>query len=265
VIESVTTHTPSRQFEPCPLDFCDGSGFYKEMRPAGHPNFGKLFACQCRLQQHAEQLAARQRERLSQFETEMGGELAICSLENYNLRRASSDKARQSMKQARDMCIDYANTPEGWIYLYGPTGVGKSHLAAATGRALANRNNLTLAYISEPELMKYLRQGWGQKGEESTDSRMTLLQEAGLLVIDDIGTAHRGKGDRVWADEQILELLMPRYQHGRFTILTSNLKLDDIDEPRIRSRIKGQTNVDQTGRQQCLMVMNSDQREGSRK
>ena len=74
-----------------------------------------------------------------------------------------------------------------------------------------------------------------------------------------------GRGERVWADETILELLMPRYQHGRFTILTSNLKLDDIEEPRIRSRIKGQTNVDQTGRQQCLMIINSDQREGSRK
>ena len=42
-------------------------------------------------------------------------------------------------------------------------------------------------------------------------------------------------------------------------------QLDDIDEPRIRSRIKGQTNVDQTGRQQCLLIENSDQREGSRK
>ena len=77
------------------------------------------------------------------------------------------------------MCIDYATEPEGWIYLYGPTGVGKSHLAAATSRALANRNNLTLAYISEPQLMKYLRDGWGQRGDDSTDSRMTLLQEAG--------------------------------------------------------------------------------------
>jgi hypothetical protein len=103
------------------------------------------------------------------------------------------------------------------------------------------------------------------RGTLCTASRMTLLQEAGLLVIDDLGTAHRGKGERVWADETILELLMPRYQHGRFTIITSNLRLDDIDEPRIRSRIKGLTNVDQTGRQQCLLIENSDQREGSRK
>jgi DNA replication protein DnaC len=264
-VESVTTTVPSRQFEPCPLGACDGSGWYKEARPAGHPSFGKLFPCACRLQQNATQLASRQRERLAQFEQEMGGELARCTLENYDLRRATSDKARKSMKAARDMCIDYANAPEGWIYLYGPTGVGKSHLAATTGRALAWTNDLSLAYISEPELMKYLRNGWGQKGEESTDSRITLLQEAGLLVIDDIGTEHRGKSDATWADAQLLAILMPRYQHGRFTILTSNLRLDDIDEPRIRSRIKGQTNVDQTGRQQCLLIENSDQREGGRK
>lgn len=261
-IESITTTVPSTQFPPCPIGWCDGSGWYKEARPAGHPNFGKLFACRCRQQEATKRTIERQRERLRRFENEMGGELAGCELDTYDLRRAASAKFRRSMQTALDTCRDYAAKPEGWIYLYGPTGTGKSHLAAATARAIGRERDVSLAYTSEPDLMKYLREGWGQKGEESTDSRMTLLQEADLLVIDDIGTAHRGRSEAAWADSQLLELLMPRYQYSRYTILTSNLKLDDIDEPRIRSRVKGQTNVDQVGRLQCLLVENTDQREG---
>jgi DNA replication protein DnaC len=264
-IESVTTPARSTQFEPCPLEWCDGSGWYKEARPAGHPNFGKLFACACRQQEAAKQTIQRRRDRLRHFAQEMGGELASSELDTYDLRRATSAKFRKLMETALTMCRSYAGRPEGWIYLYGPTGTGKSHLAAATARAIGRERDISLAYTSEPELLKYLREGWGQKGDDSTDARMTLLQEADLIVIDDIGTAHRGRSEAAWANSQLLELLMPRYQFSRLTILTSNLRLDDIDEPRIRSRIKGQTNVDQVGRLQCLLVENSDQREGGRK
>src|SRR4051794_3174739 len=57
---------------PCPL--CDGSGWYKEARPAGHPNFGKLFPCDCRIAGEADRQRERQRQRLATFAQEMGGE-----------------------------------------------------------------------------------------------------------------------------------------------------------------------------------------------
>src|SRR4051794_8928442 len=229
---------------PCPL--CDGSGWYKEARPAGHPNFGKLFPCDCRIAGEADRQRERQRQRLATFAQEMGGELAGCTLDNYDLCRARDAKARKSMQAALDTCRAYAHRASGWIYFYGPTGVGKSHLAAATARALAERHTITLAYASEPALMKYIRDGWGKTGDEATDARIELLQNVDLLVLDDLGTEHRGK-DSTWADDQLLDILMPRYQHARWTIITSNLDIDDIDEPRIRSRIKGRTSLDFAG------------------
>jgi DNA replication protein DnaC len=194
----------------------------------------------------------------------MGGELAAATLDNYDLGRAHNAAARKLMAEARDACRAYVDQPRGWIFLYGPTGVGKSHLAAATARAIAARHDLTLAYISEPALFKFLREGWGQEGDESEDARLSLLQEADLLVIDDLYTEHRGK-DSTWVDSKLVALTMPRHQFERLTIITSNVQVDDVDEPRLRSRIKGRTNPDYAGRNQRLLIRNADQREGGKR
>src|SRR5262249_27739541 len=151
----------------------------------------KLFPCQCRIAGEETRQRERQRGRLAKLESEMGGELALCTLDNYELRRAKDAKARKSMQTALDICRAYAHRASGWLYLYGPTGVGKSHLATATARALAQRHDIAIAYASEPALMKYIRAGWGQKGDDSTDARIIDLQNVDLLVLDDIGTEHR--------------------------------------------------------------------------
>jgi len=250
----------STEPDPCPYAFCDGSGWYKEAVP-----FGQLLPCACRLDGEAQRRAEEQRQRLARFEDEMGGELAAATLDNYDLGRAHNAAARKLMAEARDACRAYVDQPRGWIFLYGPTGVGKSHLAAATARAIARQHDVTLAYISEPELLKYLREGWGKQGDESEDARITLLQHVDLLVIDDMYTEHRGKGESTWVDSKLVALTMPRYQHERLTIITSNVQVDDVDEPRLRSRIKGRTNPDYAGRSQCLLIRNADQREGGRR
>ncbi len=264
-IESVTTTVKSRQFDPCPLGYCDGSGWYAEAVPYGHPNFGKPLPCACRQQAQAENDRQRRRQKLQHLAGEMGGELMGCQLDNYDIGRARDARARTSMLAALAACRAYAEAPIGWIYLYGPTGVGKSHLAAATTREILRSFDVTVAYVSEPQLMKYIREGWGQKGDDSTDARIQLLQEVDLLILDDLGTEHRGKAEAAWADAQILALLMPRYQFDRWTIITSNLPIDQVDEPRIRSRILGRTSIDHTGREQRILVDNSDQRDQRRK
>ena len=73
---------------------------------------------------------------LARFEDEMGGELAGSTLDSYDLGRARDAAARGTMAAALDTCRAYVDQPRGWLYLYGPTGVGKSHLAAATSRAI---------------------------------------------------------------------------------------------------------------------------------
>lgn len=243
----------------CPFGECDGTGYYKLAVPFGHPDFGKLFDCACRQAGAAERQRAQRRQRLASLERELGGELAGCTLDNYDLGRARDATARKTMAAALQTCHAYAAGPIGWVFLFGPTGVGKSHLAAATARAVGAQRDVTLAYAREPELLKFLRDGWGKTGDDTEDARIALLQTVDMLVLDDLGTEFRGR-DGAWADAKIDAILAPRHQFERWTIITSNLRLDDI-EPRIRSRIKGRAHFDYTGgRDQLLFVQNDDQR-----
>lgn len=248
---------------PCPYDFCDGSGFYKEAVPYGHANFGKLFPCQCK---HLT-ADARRRERasriLASLGDDLGPELAGATLDTYRIDRAARADYRATMEAALTACRAYVEQPIGWLYLYGPVGVGKSHLMAAVGRELVQRYHYGASYASEPSIFSYLREGWSRQGKQpevTTDERIAALQAVDVLMIDDLGTEPRGR-DSTWVDGQILEILRPRFQYERITLITANLKVDDLDA-RISSRIKGRTNPDYTGREQCIVVKNADQRAG---
>lgn len=256
----------------CPFELCDGSGFYKHPVRVGHPDFGKLFPCDCKQLGAADKAQSRMTRILATLDQEMGSELASATLDTYDLGRAAHADGRATMAAALALCRSYVERPCGWIYLYGPTGVGKSHLLAATTRAVASRNQLNAIYVSEPDLLRWLREGYARHQEYGdaerefvdSDARMAALQQVDVLMLDDLGTAHRGKTQGIaasWADAQLIDLLYQRHLHERYTLITANLHLDDL-EFRVRSRILGRTNRDYTGRDQCMMVLNADQRRG---
>jgi len=256
----------------CPFSLCDGSGFYKHPVRVGHPDFGKLFPCDCKQLGDADKAQARMAHVLGMLAQDMGPELSAATLDSYDLGRAAHAEARTSMAAALTICRSYVERPYGWIYLYGPTGVGKSHLLAATAREVATRYRLSATYVSEPDLLRWLREGYARHqthGDPDSafvdaDARMVALQRVDVLLLDDLGTAHRGKSQGIaasWADAQLIDLLYQRHLHERYTLITANLHLDDL-EFRVRSRILGRTNRDYAGRDQCLMLLNADQRRG---
>jgi DNA replication protein DnaC len=255
----------------CPFGLCDGSGYYLLPVRVGHPDFGRLKPCDCKQLGETERAKARLTRVLATLEQDMGPELSTATLDSYDLGRAAHASARATMEAALDLCRSYVERPYGWIYLYGPTGVGKSHLLAATARELAQHAQLSVTYASEPDLFRYLREGYARQQEHGdgdridADERMSALQKVDVLFLDDLGTAHRGKTQGAaasWADAQLIDLLYQRHLHARYTLLTSNLDVDDL-EFRVRSRINGRTSVEYAGRQQKLLIVNADQRKGS--
>lgn len=255
----------------CPLGICDGTGWYLYPVKFGHPDFGVRKACECRLKDVDGRRRARTVQVLAALDQDMGPDLASATLDNYDLSRAADDQSLITMRFALEICRHYVEQPRGWIYLYGPNGVGKSHLACGTARALANRHHLLVVYTSETVLFPYLRDGYdrrrmlSEEGYISADERMEALQRADVLLFDEIGSERRGKSNDPggnWADTQIFNLLSERHAKERLTIITSNLLTDDL-EPRVRSRIHGRSNVEFSGRNQNLFIRNKDQRRGS--
>lgn len=121
------------------------------------------------------------------------------------------------------------------IYLYGPTGVGKSLLSKKAMTKVLNKGYS--AYITNvPKLTNDI------KKENQTFSKDTLNRciDVDLLVLDDFG-AERGTEYDI---EQLFLILESRWREFKPIIFTSNYNLDEISEKyndrnRLFSRISG--------------------------
>lgn len=124
------------------------------------------------------------------------------------------------------------------LYLHGPVGVGKSHLAYAALKEIIGLGASGYS-ITVPRLLDYLRK---EDAEEYLD-RMDLLTESQVLLLDDVG-AHKATE---WATEKAFIIVDARVSAMLPTIYTSNLSLDDLCAApgweRIADRIAGSSTV----------------------
>ena len=221
---------------------CEGAGYYKLAVPFGHPNFGKLFPCACRIrarEQRAQERAAQHAQALLAELRSTLGRLTHARFDTFDLDRSLDELAwggerfpvdlqRQALAHALDDGQCYAETPDGWLYLCGPCGAGKSHLAAAIANYLAMRGQ-GVTYASVPDLLRFIRRGFG---DGAADERLDALMQVDVLILDDLGAEYL----TAWASEQLFVLLNARYLADRATVLTSNDRPEALPA-RLQSRI----------------------------
>jgi DNA replication protein DnaC len=123
----------------------------------------------------------------------------------------------------------------GSLYLHGPVGCGKSHLAWSMARAIpgAEVNKATA-------LIRWFRMRDPREEEREIDR----LARVPCLVVDDLGV----QKDSEHALSILYEILDRRDMDCRFgLIITSNLPLDDLarkmGDDRITSRIAGMCKI----------------------
>ena len=212
---------------------CNGAGYYLEAVPYGHPNFGKLLPCRCKLAEQARHAAQRRGEVLARLRQEMGT-LADCTFA-LELPPEYTAAERRDLQRAIQIARGYASDPQGWLYLYGPSGAAKSHLAAAIGNARAQQGD-RVAYASAPALLRFIRSGFK---DGSADERVAALTVTDLLILDDLGTEYHAAaeiGRMDHANATLFEIVDARINYARPTVITSNMARRE-HEPRIASRI----------------------------
>jgi len=204
---------------------CGGTGFLRYDVPFGDPNFGRLMPCGCKTQEVAASRANKLRE-LSHL-----GPLVHKNFDNFEIRRGASAYSRDALEVARRVAQEYAATPNGWLILTGPSGIGKSHLAAAIANAILDRNEGAL-WVFVPDFLDHLRTTFSPQSEVSYDELFTTVRDAPVLVLDDLG-AHSSSA---WAEEKLYQILAHRYDARQPTVITTS-KLIDTFEGRLRSRL----------------------------
>ena len=127
------------------------------------------------------------------------------------------------------------------LYLYGPTGTGKTFLAKCAGKALIEKNQ-TVLYLSAPALFEAARAAKFHDADQPDAAKAYRhILRVNLLILDDLGT--EPASDSRYAD--LLSLLETRSQPAvepRRNIIATNMDLKRLYaayNERIGSRVAG--------------------------
>ena len=111
---------------------------------------------------------------------------------------------------------EFARVRRGFLFLLGPVGIGKSHLAVAVVRAFSSA-----LFVRQAQLLRQLRQHYH---DNAVANPITSAQKARLLVLDELGVSSGGRDEVPMMDE----ILAWRYEQQLPTVITSNLTWEEI-------------------------------------
>jgi DNA replication protein DnaC len=99
------------------------------------------------------------------------------------------------------------------VLLFGPVGVGKTHIAQALGH-LACRRGYSVSFLKTSRVLSELA---GGRADGSFETRLRRLVRTELLILDDFGL----RGFTQSQGDDLFELISERHRRGSI-ILTSN-------------------------------------------
>jgi DNA replication protein DnaC len=160
-------------------------------------------------------------EKLLEDEVERRGQKQL----SLRLRRSNLDPARTlesfdfsfnpsiNRQQVYDLATcGYVERSES-VFLIGPAGVGKSHLAQALGHE-ACRRGFDVVFTRTSSMLAHLH---GGRADGTYERRLASYQRPDLLILDDFGL----KPMRPPSAEDLYEVIEGRYGRGA-VILTTN-------------------------------------------
>jgi len=149
-----------------------------------------------------------------------------------HLRFETFDNSNSRLRAAYNTSMRFAQNPEGWLFFHGNCGVGKTHLAAAVANHVISQRHVGVYFRVVPDLLDQLRATFDPQHGVAYDDRFQQIKNAGLLVLDDLGTEQTTP----WASEKLYQLINHRYNEQLPTVVTSNQDFTRIEQ-RILSRL----------------------------
>ena len=142
---------------------------------------------------------------------------------------------KRSLQSAKSYVQRWAQDPGGWLSLYGPYGVGKTHLAVAAAAERENRGD-DVFFATVADLLDYLRATFAPDSPVTHDDLLDRIRNADVLVLDDMGAER----STPFAEDKLFQIVGYRYEERLPTIITTSHHIESIaaTRPRIASRLQ---------------------------
>ena len=137
-----------------------------------------------------------------------------CDFQNYT---AYNEQLTKALQHARRLAEAFPVVDKG-LFLQGPPGVGKTHLAVAVLRHGIPARGARGLFYDTRDLLRVIRSTYDPVNRTQEMDVLRPVIEADLLVLDDLGAEKTSE----WVEETMNLIVNARYSERRTTIFTSN-------------------------------------------
>ena len=143
-----------------------------------------------------------------------------CTLDSFTTRFTGADHTLETAKlKARGFVKNFSGIDSGTgLFLTGPIGVGKTHLAVGILQSLITERGATGLFCDYRELLKQVQNSYNRSVNATELEVLKPVFDAEILVLDELGAAK--PTDWVW--DTVAHILNSRYNDLRTTIITTN-------------------------------------------
>ena len=148
-----------------------------------------------------------------------------CTFENFT---AYNEPLQNAHRYAAQLADRFPVVDKG-MFLHGPPGVGKTHLAVAVLAHVIRERGAVGIFYDTRDLLKLIRSTYNPAGQTAEMDVLRPVMTADVLVLDDLGAEKTSE----WVDETLNLIVNTRYSEKRVTLFTSNYddKEDDNTDP----------------------------------
>ena len=160
--------------DDCPV--CHGLGWVRHNVPAGYPDFGQLFPCDCR----SEEIERKRFERLLDISGMLPEELEVRF--GDVIRRNDGGKGTAEML---NLARAFVTEPRGMLTIWGRYGNGKTLILQAIVNEFRHQRGVWGTYVRLKDLIDYIRAGNAPGALDDARERYERLRAVEILAIDE--------------------------------------------------------------------------------
>jgi DNA replication protein DnaC len=157
------------------------------------------------------------------------------------VNRPGVDKVLKTARDYADTWGEVKETGEG-LLIFGGTGNGKSHITAAIANVLIPQG-ASVVFVNVPDLIQKLKNSF--QSDHGTEDIIRSLEEADLLILDDIGAEQW----KEWIEATLYTIINNRYNNRKPIVITSNCPYQEL---RDKVGFRSWSRIQET----CLLVEN---------